>query len=443
MKIIKEEKLDYIKNMKNMKVKLLTTLVKNLKKDKSCWYIDLDNNTFTCKGSISYIFDKNIDKNGLEKYLSTYSKDDLKKTSSFFSDIKNNFSEFSIERELINSDNSSLYIVEHVNYIASKNLLIGTIQDITELHNIKQNIQNIDRIIYQFMQFFDQNVAIIECTKDGIITHASLAFCNITGFKEESILGKPLSFFESKEDNIDILKIFQSLQTSKLIWSGEIKYQKKNGSIFWTKAFVAPIFNQENELIEFTIICHDITTQKALETLTNHDSMTGIYNRRYYDEIIPKEINRVIRDKKNISFAMLDIDYFKQYNDIYGHRKGDEIIITIAKLLENSLKRGSDYVFRMGGEEFCIVFSDYDSQKSLNFCENILKKIQNLKIPHKGSTISKYLSISIGLVVSDLANEVIDELGLYTTSDNALYEAKAAGRNQVFVHKANDISFFD
>ncbi len=96
----------------------------------------------------------------------------------------------------------------------------------------------------------------------------------------------------------------------------------------------------------------------------------------------------------------------------------------------------------MGGEEFCIVFSGYDDKKSFEFCENIRKNIENLNIPHSGSNVHKNLTISIGLVVSDLAHEIIDELGLYTTSDNALYEAKSAGRNQVFFHKADDIEIF-
>lgn len=81
----------------------------------------------------------------------------------------------------------------------------------------------------------------------------------------------------------------------------------------------------------------------------------------------------------------------------------------------------------MGGEEFCLIFSDYDDKKSVEFCEKIRKLVEGLKISHTGSKIEDHLTVSIGLVVSDLSHEVIDELGLYTTSDNALYEAKAAG----------------
>lgn len=102
---------------------------------------------------------------------------------------------------------------------------------------------------------------------------------------------------------------------------------------------MSPIYNQNDGLVEFTLVCHDVTVQKTLEKISRYDALTNIYNRRYYGEIAPKEIGRAKRDGKKISFAMIDIDFFKQYNDVYGHRKGDEALTKVASTLKKLKKR--------------------------------------------------------------------------------------------------------
>lgn len=433
-----EEKLDYLKNLEEIKVQLRQKLLKYSKEHTGYWYIDLETNSFTCSHNLSHVFELDIKKDGLEYYLSTYHKNIPKEIEN----IQNNLKNVTVDRKIKSLKKEDRSIIEHIDYIPTKKLLMGIVQDMTEILSIRKNMQNIDKHIHQLMKIFDKNISILHCDKDTIVTYASSAFCQATGYEKSHINTKPLSFFECNNENINLQKIFKSLKSSKLTWNGEVKYRKKDNSIFWAKTFISPIYNQDNTLSKFTLFCHDITTQKMLEELTSRDAMTGLYNRRHYNEIIPKEINRAKRNKQKISFAMLDIDFFKQYNDIYGHRMGDDAIISVANALKKSLKRGGDIAFRMGGEEFCIVFTDYDNEKSLKFCEKIKDDIENLKIPHSGSKINDNLTISIGLVVSNLADEVIDELGLYTTSDNALYEAKAAGRNKVFLHKANDMELF-
>jgi len=435
-------KLDYLKNLEDMKATLHLKFLEKAKEDVGYWYIDLEKDTFTCNDKISHLFKSKVEKNGLKYYLSTFNKTDFKKINQNIISVQKDLKEFNIEREIESHKDSKKYIIEHINFIKPQNLLIGITQDITEINLVKQNILNIDKVINQIMKFFDKNMTILHCDTQGLITSISSAFSQSTGYEEDYMLGKPLSYFDCEVENTQIVQVFESLKESKLTWTGEIKYRRKDKSILWANAFISPIYDQDNKLIEFTILCHDITLQKKLEKLTNYDSMTNIHNRRYYNEIVPKEINRSIRNKKKISFAMIDIDNFKQYNDIYGHRKGDEVIINVAFVLKNFLKRGGDYAFRMGGEEFCIIFSDHDDKKSLEFCENIRMSVENLKIPHSGNSKNGFITISIGLVVSDLAHEVIDELGLYTTSDNALYEAKAKGKNQVSVHKSDEIDIF-
>ncbi|MBD3830598.1 MAG: GGDEF domain-containing protein [Arcobacter sp.] len=127
---------------------------------------------------------------------------------------------------------------------------------------------------------------------------------------------------------------------------------------------------------------------------------------------------------------MVDIDYFKQYNDTYGHQKGDVALEDVARLLKNKTNRASDFAFRLGGEEFAII-TTLEKEKAIEFAQILRTEIENLKIEHKASDISKHLTISIGLV-SKNANEVENSDKLYKEADDNLYEAKKQGRNTVF-----------
>jgi diguanylate cyclase (GGDEF)-like protein len=132
-------------------------------------------------------------------------------------------------------------------------------------------------------------------------------------------------------------------------------------------------------------------------------------------------------------FIILDIDFFKLYNDTYGHQAGDFAIKTVAKNLKSSLKRAGDMAFRLGGEEFGILCIGMNSSEALSFANSIREKVESEKIEHIKNSASKYLTISMGLVIiePDFINNVSD---LYKHADEALYKAKESGRNQVVVY---------
>jgi diguanylate cyclase (GGDEF)-like protein len=174
-------------------------------------------------------------------------------------------------------------------------------------------------------------------------------------------------------------------------------------------------------------------TEQLLEQvrqLSITDALTGLYNRRYFNEISYKELSRCIRQKEYFTLVIFDVDYFKQYNDYYGHQKGDEALQTLAQLLKDKLLRGCDYVFRLGGEEFGFIFEDLNVQESIEFCQTIRKSIENLKIEHKNSPTSQYLTASFGLVCC-IPNQSMSVDVLYNVADEQLYVAKNSGRNQV------------
>lgn len=173
------------------------------------------------------------------------------------------------------------------------------------------------------------------------------------------------------------------------------------------------------------------SVNKKLELLSRTDSLTNIANRRYFNEYIQQEWSRAIREKMPLSIIMCDVDYFKQYNDTYGHLEGDECLKNIASCLKESLHRPSDLLARYGGEEFIMVLPN--TQNALSFAKNILKNIENLEILHKSSNISKFVTVSIG-IVTVIPKRDSSALEFLQKADDALYEAKANGRNKAVYH---------
>jgi len=171
-----------------------------------------------------------------------------------------------------------------------------------------------------------------------------------------------------------------------------------------------------------------------LELLSRIDSLTGLYNRRYFDEMINQEWNRGLRSKHKLSCILLDVDYFKNYNDFYGHQAGDKCLKEIARLMIEIFRRAGDVVARYGGEEFIILMSESskeDVQAAITQFQDELKK---LKIPHQKSEVANFVTVSAGLVNQiPSKDESIEDF--IRKADLALYQAKTGGRNQWIIHK--------
>ena len=167
---------------------------------------------------------------------------------------------------------------------------------------------------------------------------------------------------------------------------------------------------------------------EKLTDLSNRDPMTNSYNRRYFSEISQKYITLSKRHKYNMSVLILDIDHFKKINDTYGHKLGDEVIITLANSL-NTYVRKSDIVSRFGGEEFVILLYDISKENTLNIAETIRKNVEKLVIKSDEGDLKFTISIGVAIYDEKEDNENIDKT--LTRADHALYEAKDSGRNIV------------
>ena len=167
-----------------------------------------------------------------------------------------------------------------------------------------------------------------------------------------------------------------------------------------------------------------------LRRLVFLDGLTGVFNRRYFDQQIATEWSRAQRSNEPLSLILLDVDFFKLYNDRYGHQAGDDALRVVADTLKSALKRPADLVARFGGEEFACILPETAFDDALVIANQLEQKIRDLAIPHQSSTVDAVITISVGLAtrINNTGSDATDLIGL---ADSLLYKAKHTGRGRV------------
>ncbi len=175
----------------------------------------------------------------------------------------------------------------------------------------------------------------------------------------------------------------------------------------------------------------------SLEKLTTRDALTGIFNRRHFNEYIAQEFRRARRGHGRLSLVMADIDCFKEFNDNYGHSGGDACLRRVARALGEGINRPADLAFRFGGEEFACILPDTSVKGAVIVAENLLNQVESMNYPHAFSHVADHVTLSVGVGTLE-PSDGNSPLDLIELADRFLYEAKKGGRNQIRWMRSKD-----
>ena len=251
---------------------------------------------------------------------------------------------------------------------------------------------------------------------------------------KEKLKDTPIIMVTGEEDNNTLDRAFSAGAIDYITKPvARIELRARVGSALQLRKEIKKRNAREKELEETAKKLKE--ANKKLEKLASKDGLTGLTNRRLFDKLVREEWQRARRNKDYLGLIMLDIDYFKEYNDFYGHQKGDDCLKKLANTMKDVIKRPGDLVARYGGEEFVVVLPQTDLSGTERIAEKIRQEIVNLRIPHQESKVSDYVTVSLGAAVAQPNSKENRVKKLIEVADNLLYEAKEKGRNRIAVEE--------
>lgn len=333
------------------------------------------------------------------------------------------------EKTCIVKDGKQVIVNMAIALMPDKKRFLITTKNVTEAKKLEKETQ-------KHIKLIDENIITSSTDLKGNITYTSEAFCIISGYSKEELIGQNHRVVKHPDMAKEIYTDMWQKLINDQVWEGELKNKKKDGSYYWVFSKIYPLYGEEGKKYGYTAIRTDITDKKKIEEISITDGLTSIYNRRHFNDVFPKFIQSSKRNNDIACFILLDIDHFKLYNDTYGHQMGDNALIHVAKSIKASLRRADDYCFRLGGEEFGILFKTQLQEHTIEFAETLRCNIENLKIDHENNSASPYITVSLGLVISE-NNSILTCDDIYKQADDLLYKAKQLGRNRVCVSQVH------
>lgn len=327
-------------------------------------------------------------------------------------------------------------------YVQSEVYRLAEFLDVTQIRIAERELKQSED---KFKAIFSHAaVGIARIALDGRWLEVNKRFCEILGYPETEL--KTLSYQQvtyPDDLELDTSLLMELLAGKRDSYTIEKRYFRKDGNIIWSRLSISLIKDAQGKPAYIAAFIEDISDLKnseiemrelneRLERYSYIDGLTLINNRRMLDLGIAKEWNRALRTSSSISFIMIDIDFFKNYNDHYGHLQGDECLKKIANAVNGVANRSSDLVARFGGEEFAILVPGASHNQAKKLAERCRKSIEQLRIPHEYTEVNdvKVVTVSIG-VCTAVPNTNNSATELVEATDKRLYQAKHLGRNCV------------
>nr|WP_259457952.1 sensor domain-containing diguanylate cyclase [Salipaludibacillus neizhouensis] len=380
----------------------------------------------------------------------TYPEDLQASLSAFHQLLSNEISYYQVEKRYIHREGQLVWCLLNVSAVKDDEgnpmYAISQFQDITERklyeHQLKENEQKLKDILETFPN------GVLTFDLKGSLQYANNMAEEILDTKQKDIISRQYDAHEwvittiegnpIARENLPVSIVMKTERYVKdyvhtvVSGSNQRKVLSVNGT---------PLYDHTGKLIAALLSIVDITVKKQTESeliqankllkrLAEQDGLTGVSNRRHFDNELQNYWESSLNNNTPLSLIMLDIDYFKLYNDEYGHQAGDDCLKSITKVIDQKLTDTDTVFARYGGEEFAIILPDYSAEEALNLAQKLHQSIQKLSIPHTSSPLCDEVTVSFG-ISTILPNQENKSSELIENADKALYAAKEDGRNSV------------
>ena len=307
--------------------------------------------------------------------------------------------------------------------------VVGTMQDVTE--------EAAARAARDLLSYVVQSTgdAILTKSHDGTITSWNRGAEQLCGYSAEEAIGQPIALIEPAHRAGEQQKLLQTLLSGESLDNFETEAVRKDGSVIAVSLTVSPVTDAHGRIVSTAIIARDTTErvryEERLRHMVDHDQLTGLLNRRRFDEQLKRELARAGRYAAHSAVLSIDIDNFKGINDSAGHAAGDAVLVQVASVLSSRF-RSTDVVARHGGDEFAVLLSAVGADEARAAAEDLLSEIRKSPASYGGRPFRMSASIGVTAFESDdaTAGEVL------VNADLAMYAAKTAGRDRVVVYTA-------
>ena len=307
--------------------------------------------------------------------------------------------------------------------------VVGTMQDVTE--------EAAGRAARDLLSYVVQSTgdAIVTKSHDGTITSWNRGAEQLYGYSPEEAIGQPIALIEPAHRAGEQQRILETLLSGESIDNFETEAMRKDGGVLAVSLTVSPVTNATGRIVSTAIIARDTTErvryEERLRHMADHDQLTGLLNRRRFDEQLKRELARAGRYAAHSAVLSIDIDNFKGINDSAGHAAGDAVLVQVASVLSSRF-RSTDVVARLGGDEFAVLLSAVGAEEARAAAEDLLSGIRNSPASYGGRPFRISASIGVTAFESDdaTAGEVL------VNADLAMYAAKTGGRDRVVVYTA-------